>query len=221
MDTQQLPTIPQPMSQQHPEFGHGAPKAPPARDGLKSIISTILLIVAAPLIALLLINFVFQSYEVDGPSMETTLQNGDRLIVLKTGKTWARITGDYYIPKRGEIIVFHKQGLQASNAGEDKQLIKRVIGLPGERIVVREGVITIYNDEFPEGFKPDREGDYRDVIGTTSGNVDLTIPEGEVFVSGDNRDNSLDSRNFGTVSSDEIVGKLAVRIFPLDKFDTY
>jgi len=77
-----------------------------SREGWGNVVSTILILVAAPLIAWVLISFVFQSYEVDGQSMETTLQNHDRLIVLKTGKSWARLTHQQYLPKRGDIIVF-------------------------------------------------------------------------------------------------------------------
>src|SRR3990167_778956 len=102
------------------------------RDSKKSIISTIIILIAAPLIALSLTTFVFQSYEVDGPSMETTLQIHDRLVVLKTGKTWSKIRGKSFIPKRGEIIIFSLNGSEESGEG-DRQLIKRVIGLPGDR----------------------------------------------------------------------------------------
>lgn len=180
-----------------------------------SIITTILLLVSAPIIALLLTNFVFQSYQVDGPSMESTLHDNDRLIVLKLGHTWARITGNPYIPKRGEIVIFVKRGLFEAGGNREKQLIKRVIGLPGDRVVVDKGVITVFNAERPEGFQPDKEMDYGKVITTTQGQIDVTISPGEVFVVGDNRNNSLDSRSFGPISVNEIVGKLSLRILPL------
>ncbi len=203
------------------------PEAPPPdskqskSDRFKGILSTVLLLIAAPIIALLLTMFVFQSYQVDGPSMEPTLQHNDRLVIVKTGKTWARITGSDYIPARGEIIVFSKLGLYESGTTREKQLIKRVIGLPGDRVVVSDGVLTVYNKEHPDGFQPDKELGYGSHIGITAGNVDITVKDGEVFVAGDNRANSLDSRSFGNVSSNEIVGELALRIFPLNKAESF
>jgi len=219
---QQSPTIPQPEPEKYtnlspePIISSRRPK-----EGLGSIISTILIIVAAPLIAIMLTNFVFQSYEVEGPSMETTLQNRDRLIVVKFGQTWARLTNGHFIPKRGDIIVFEKRGLYDFGQSSDKQLIKRVIGLPGERISIKEGLVTIYNGDSPNGFQPDNISDYKSVIGQTEPNLDLTVGENEVFVMGDNRSNSLDSRSFGPISTDDIAGTLALRIFPLNALESY
>lgn len=194
----------------------------PKHEGARNIVSTIAILLAAPLIALLLTTFVFQSYEVDGPSMETTLQNKDRLIVLKTGKTWSTLLRNKYVPKRGEIVIFHKKGSADFGSETDRQLIKRVIGVPGDHVVIKNGSIRIYNDEFPKGFNPDETGGYKDTVDTTTtGNVDLTVPDGEIFVCGDNRNNSLDSRSFGTVASDELVGVLALRIYPFSKFDSF
>lgn len=190
------------------------------KDNWKSILSTVAVLIAAPLLAITLIAFVFQSYEVDGPSMETTLQDNDRLIVVKTGKTWAELTGKDFIPKRGEIVIFNKSGFEGVSSNK-RQLIKRVIGLPGDRVVVKDQKVTIYNDENPDGFNPDKGTDYVSDIAFTSGNVDLVVPEGEVFVAGDNRTNSLDSRSFGTVKAEDLVGTLTLRIFPLNKISTY
>lgn len=175
----------------------------------------------APLVAVLLTTFVFQSYEVDGQSMETTLQSQDRLIVWKLPRTFARITNNQILPERGEIVIFVKHGIAQFGEPADKQLIKRVIALPGERIVVRDGKITIYNSEHTEGFSPDTDGTYEVIDDFTSGTIDMTIPEGHVFVAGDNRGNSLDSRAFGPVSTDDIVGSLAFRIFPFNKAKSF
>lgn len=195
------------------------------RENWRSVASTLAILITAPIVALLLITFVFQSYVVDGPSMENTLQDGDRLIVVKTGKTLSRLQGSDYIPSRGEIIVFARHGTFDPIAGGERQLIKRIIALPGERVVISNGRIKVYNNDWPNGFDPDTSGDYGDEIGSrgtsTDKNVDITVPEGEVFVMGDNRNNSQDSRIFGTVSSDEIVGELAMRIYPFDKITTF
>lgn len=191
------------------------------REGIWSIVGTILLIVAAPLIAVLLTMFVFQSYEVDGPSMQNTLQHQDRLIVNKIPKTMARITNSHYIPNRGDVVIFERKDFAADEFGHEgsKQLIKRVIGLPGDRVVVANNQITLYTQERPEGYNPDEGTDYATTaeLAITPGTVDLVVPEGEVFVVGDNRTNSLDSRYFGAISSDEIVGKLVLRLWPNTK----
>lgn len=183
----------------------------------KEYLSTIGIIVAAPLLALFMIHFVFQTYEVDGESMEKTLHNADRLIVLKVPRTWASITNHSYIPKRYEIVIFNHTADWGQGSQTEKQLIKRVIALPGERIVVKDGVATVYNKEHPEGFLVDRVGPEYGVITVTSGNIDQVVKNDEVFVMGDNRENSLDSRMLGAIPAQDIVGKLSVRIYPFDQ----
>jgi len=188
-------------------------KQNPWRDRL----STIFLFIAAFLIAITLNTFVFQSYEVDGSSMEPTLQNSDRLLIYKFQRTVSSITGKEYVPNRGDVIVFHKPN------GTSDQLIKRVIGLPGDRVVVKNNEITVFNLENPEGFNPDDEP-YGIDLPETSGNVDVTVPEGEIFVCGDNRipGASLDSRSvLGNVPIDKIVGKLLLRYIPLGNYKVF
>lgn len=232
-----LPTPPQPTApsnsnvspQVNPDIAHGTSPTNPELTiedtaeedsspgkNIRSIISTIALFLAAPLLALVLILFVIQSYEVDGPSMEQTLQNQDLLIVNKLPRTMSRITRQTYIPERGTIIIFSRDegGL---GSGATRQLVKRVVGLPGERVTVKDGVVTVYNLEKPEGFNPDALNEYTKDYKDTPGNVDVKVPENEVFVMGDNRNNSLDSRYFGPVEAGEIVGELGMRIFPLNK----
>jgi signal peptidase I len=195
-----------------------APPESPKHEGLRSILSTLAILIAAPIIAIFLTTFVFQSYEVDGPSMETTLENHDRLIVLKVPKTIARLTHREYIPKRNDIIIFKTSAIQDSSLddGSEKQLVKRVIGLPGDHVVVKDGSITIFNTQHPEGFNPDAGFDHGDSVSVTPGDVDLEIKKGEIFVCGDNRVNSLDSRSIGTIPAKDIIGKLSLRIYPLD-----
>ena len=187
------------------------------KEGIKGILSTVAILVIAPIIALSLTLFVFQSYEVDGPSMETTLQNHDRLIVYKLPKTIARLTGNNYLPKRAEIVIFTRKDNIEFGSSKPRQLIKRVIALPGERVVVKDGSITVYNQEHPEGFNPDQIAPYGKVITTTSGDVDLTVPEDSIYVCGDNRPQSLDSRSFGPVPMKDLVGKLSLRVYPFGK----
>jgi signal peptidase I len=181
-----------------------------------SFVSSLFVFLVVPVaIALLLTAFIIQSYQVDGESMETTLQHRDRLLVEKLPRTWARITNNNYIPDRGDIVVFNQSGLPDSFY--QKQLIKRVIGLPGERVVVKNGFITVYNSEHSQGFNPDTTGKYKISSPTTIGDIDVSLDSEEIFVCGDNRNNSEDSRYFGPVNSDNIVGKLVVRLLPINK----
>ncbi|MEO6513668.1 MAG: signal peptidase I [Candidatus Saccharimonadales bacterium] len=181
----------------------------------REILSTVGVLLVALVVAIGLISFVFQSYEVDGPSMESTLQNQDRLIVWKTPRTWARLTHHAYIPNRGDVIVFIESGLAQYGQDNSKQLIKRVIGLPGDHVVVQDGHVTIYNSAHPSGFQPDKTLAYGSVIPYTAGNIDITLSSNQVFVCGDNRPDSLDSRTFGAIDANQIVGKLVIRVFPI------
>lgn len=198
-----------------PLHDHNSSREKPTKPGrFGGMASTIAVLLIAPLIALFLTSFIFQSYQVDGPSMETTLYNNDRLLVWKLPKTWAKITGHDYIPKRGDVIIFVERGYGDIDG---KQLIKRVIGLPGERVVIQDNVVTIYNNEYPNGFKPDKMLPYGNVIGETSNNVDMTIPDGKLYVMGDNRPGSMDSRAFGPIDAGDIVGKLVMRVWPINE----
>lgn len=192
------------------------------RERLRGALSTLAIILVAPLLAYAITVFVFQSYEVDGPSMETTLQHRDRLIIWKLPRTLAKITKHPYIPKRGDVVVFTMKGLYDFNSNKEKQLIKRVVALPGEEIEVKNNRITVYNKARPDGFAVDTEGGYQVPSSEASGSVDrFTIPAGEVFVVGDNRNNSLDSRSFGSVPVGDIVGILTARVLPISKAQRY
>lgn len=218
MDTQnqQADQTPSPyvMPQTPPEPAHHTPKG---KGFWHELSSTIAILGSAFAIALLLIAFVFQSYAVDGPSMEVTLNDKDRLIVWKVPRTWARITHHQYVPNRGDVVIFEQSGLSEYGQEDKRQLIKRVIGLPGDRVVVANGMITIYNADHPKGFQPDATLPYskQTTIPYTSGNIDVTLGSDEIYVCGDNRPDSLDSRSFGQIKTDQIVGKLVARILPL------
>jgi len=190
--------------------------SPSKHEGVRSALSTLGILLLAPVVAILLTAFVFQSYQVDGPSMETTLFNNDRLIVWKMPRTFARLTGHSYIPNRGDIIVFTDANIAQFGEDPSKQLIKRVIGLPGERVVVKNSVVTVYNTGHPKGFNPDFTLPYQRLAHDTSGDIDVTIKPGQVYVLGDNRPDSLDSRLFGPVDASGIIGKLVVRVLPIN-----
>lgn len=209
-----------------PEYVDLPPKQPASAKQTsqwRDVLSIIFVLAAAIVLALGLIAFVFQSYQVDGPSMENTLQNNDRLIVWKVPRTWARITNSQYVPGRGDIIIFTESNLSQFGQSDVKQLVKRVIGLPGDRVVVKDGVITIYDAEHPDGFQPDKALAYgkEHPLPYTSGDIDITLKSNQIFVCGDNRMDSLDSRAFGPVSTSDIVGKLVLRVYPFSTFETF
>ncbi|MBQ6570955.1 signal peptidase I [Candidatus Saccharibacteria bacterium] len=200
---------------------------------IKDIFSLVGFVVVVVFGTFVLNTFVFRSYNVVGVSMENTLHNDDRVIVNRLAVTMAHFSGNEYVPERGQIIVFANGSATgaltcaAPNTVTDQYIIKRVIAFPGERVTVKDGVMTIYNDEHPEGFIYDKEWRKSDEEGPkeyTSGEVDTTVPEGELFVSGDNREgsHSYDSRNgLGTVPYCRIVGPVNLRIFPLDRIKLF
>ena len=163
--------------------------------------------------------YAAQLFRVDGPSMQTTLYTGEQLFTNKLPKTWATLNHQEYVPKRGEIIIFqkaHSKLFLENNEDEGNVfVVKRVLGLPGERVTIRDGVVTIYNKEHPAGFNPDETGSWKKnlTIDTTE-NIDVTLSQGEVFVAGDNRPESLDSRANGPIDVKDIIGRVEARVLP-------
>lgn len=149
--------------------------------------------------------------------MTPTLQNSDRLIIEKVSRTIAHIQGKKYIPQRGQIVVLDS-AIMGSN-GHKEQLIKRVIGLPGDTVLISDGIVTIKNKEFPQGFDANVSLGLSLEDTYISQPYEKTIPEGEVFVMGDNRveGGSQDSRFFGPIKSEDIEGRLWARILPLNQ----
>ena len=156
--------------------------------------------ILAVLAALLINQFLFMHTRVPTGSMETTIMPKDHLIVN-------RVPTYYREPERGDIVVFE---------GENEKLIKRVIGLPGEEIDLKDNIVYI------DGEPLDEEA-YINLSEVTSWepiyNVSFPfeIPEGYYFLMGDNRGNSLDSRYFGPVSKDKILAIGAFKIWPLSQ----
>jgi len=200
---------------------------------------SLLVFIAVILVGAWLINhFVFQSFNVVGPSMEPTLEgeNGvsDRLIVNRLPITAAALSGKQYVPNRGEIIVF-RNPLHGSVSASDEYIVKRVIGLPGERVVVNDCELTVYNSQHPEGFDPydsftnlaENDAEYNQCV--NGDGTDVTVADNEIFVVGDHREGnySMDSRDgggrasLGTIPLDDIVGPVAMRIWPLNKITVF
>ena len=182
----------------------------------------IAIFVACVVIGTLLINaFVFRSFSVVGASMEKTMYTGDRLIVNRLPVTWAQLQSKDYVPERGQVIVFRNPKF-AENIG-DEYIVKRVIAFAGERVTLKDGKYAVYNSDNPEGFNPDDRNN-GEPGSPTSGTVDKVVPNGEIFVSGDHRqDNySYDSRNgLGTIPLYDVVGPVSLRLFPFDKIRTF
>lgn len=191
---------------------------------IKDVVSLVLFIVCVVIGTILINTFVFRSYNVVGPSMETTLYTGDRLLVNRLPVTWATIKNEQYMPERGDIIVFKNP--RYTLGIEDEYIVKRVIAYPGERVVLEDGHFTVYNEQFPNGFNPDDDNN-GEPGSPTSGTANQIVPDGELFVSGDHREGnfSFDSRNgdqgMGTIPLYDVIGPVGMRIFPFDKIRTF
>ena len=151
--------------------------------------------------------FFFSNYVVEGESMMPTLQDGNKLVVNKIG---------YHIGElhRFDVIVFH--------ANEEEDYVKRIIGLPGDRIEYLEDQLYIngkkVNEPYLDKYREELLGE------RLTGNFTLqeitgesVVPEGHIFVLGDNRLGSRDSREFGFVSVDQVVGKVNLRYWPMEE----
>lgn len=168
-------------------------------------------------LALFIRFFVAAPYVVSGASMEPTFDNWDYLIT-------DRVSYDFASPERGDVVVFClpntgecsllKRLIQHEWQGP-RTLIKRIIGLPGETVSVDSGGIHITNTAHPEGFQLDEPYLASSNIGGPTG-VEVTLGDGEYFVLGDNRRVSSDSRVWGTLPKENIIGQVLVRLFPLN-----
>lgn len=155
------------------------------------------------LIALLIVlpirMFIAQPFIVSGASMENTFSTGEYLIV-------DQVTYSFEAPQRGDVIVFRYP------RNPSKFFIKRIIGIPGDTITIEGQGVTITNETYPEGIQLD-ENYVTD--GIKEFNTVETLGSDEYYVMGDNRDNSSDSRTWGILPEDNIIGRAYVRLFPL------
>jgi signal peptidase I len=169
------------------------------------------------LILLLLINtYILQIFVVNGISMQPTLHTGNVMIVWKAPQTWASITGNQYIPSRYSLVVINNQ----NSASE--QLIKRVIGLPGDTVVINNN-IRVFNSANPIGFNPNTKSFAKNLLNPV-GTFNTTVAPGQVFLMGDNRlpAASIDSRSsLGNISSKNIIGKVIIRIYPFNQIKLF
>lgn len=166
------------------------------------ILDIVKLVIIAAIIVWPIHRFVFQPFYVVGPSMEPSFYDKEYLIVGKT-------VYYYKDPERGDVVIFR------SPRGQKDYLIKRVIALSEERIRISKGKIHIYNNQFPQGIVLD-ESQYLSAGTITRGDIDITLAKNSYYVLGDNRNASLDSRTFGPVNEEYIIGKTWFRGWPFD-----
>ena len=160
-------------------------------------------------------TFVVQQFYIAGPSMEVTLFGDDRVLVNK-------LSYRFGTPSRGDVIVFDRITLNGDTVQHD-DLIKRVIGLPGETLTIADCVVSIDGTVLDEPWLGDQELDSTLEPGVRCGAAEVgptTMGENEVFLIGDNRPMSFDSRMFGPVDIDLIVGRAVVVIWPPSSMST-
>jgi signal peptidase I len=178
-----------------------APPADKAHGPGRVILEWAAVIGCGVLIALTAQAFLVQAFWIPSPSMAPTLEVGDRVLVNK-------LSYKTHDVNHGDLVVFERPP-QASNGADDeiKDLIKRVVAVGGDTIEGRDGQVYINGERIEEPYL---------VEGTPTNDLPLQeIPEGQVFVMGDNRTNSEDSRVFGPIDEDTIVGRAFVKVLPL------
>ena len=146
--------------------------------------------------------FIISPQEISGESMFPTFQDGEYILTNK-------IEYKLQDPQRGEVVVFKSPG------NKDIDFIKRIIGIPGDRVNVINGKYYLNGQLLPETYLPD--GLYTFAGSFLKENTEIIVPPGRYFVSGDNRPHSLDSREFGTIPREDIIGRAIFRYWPFDR----
>ncbi len=188
---------------------------------IKDILNFLIFIIIVFIGTVLINTFIFRSFSVSGHSMDYTLHDGERLIVNRLPITAAQLKNKSYTPNRGDIIVFKNP--RYTQGERDEYIVKRVIAFAGERVTVTNGILTVFNAKHPTGYQPDndyRKGNTGPQSPSSGEGLDTIVSEGTIFVAGDNRidGNSYDSRTgLGTIPTFDIVGPVAIRIWPFTK----
>ena len=176
-----------------------------ARSRTRTVIEWLAVIGGALLVALLVKTFLIQAFWIPSPSMNPALNESDRVLVNKLAAGVSDLN-------RGDIIVFERPNADGQGGAESgiSDLIKRVVGLPGDTIEARDGVVYVNDQRLDEPYLD---------AGTATGDLDaFAVPEAHVFVMGDNRTNSQDSRIFGPVPDGNVIGRAFFRVYPLSDF---
>lgn len=151
-------------------------------------------------------TFLMQPFLVSGASMEPNFSTGNYLLIDE-------LTYRFRTPERGEVVVFKYPN------DPSVYYIKRIIGLPGERVIVNNGEVMIINKNYPEGKKIDEV--YLSGHLKTLGNIDIVLNGDDYFVMGDNRSFSYDSRSWGPLPKDNIIGIVRLRLFPINSVEAF
>jgi len=209
------------MSEQTPpidpllDLAGDAEPAPQGTGGAAKVLRDWLIVIGVALVAALLVRvYVLQQFYISGPSMETTMFSNDRVLVNKMSYRLHDV-------HRGDVVVFDRITTNGASVAHD-DLIKRVIGLQGERIEIKNCVVYINDKPLAEAYLPTRDTSKTDL--TQKCRVvnmrRITVPAHHVFVMGDNRPESFDSRSFGSISETLIVGRAFAVVWPFSRFDT-
>ena len=177
------------------------------RSQMRAIWEWVFVVVVAISAAMLIRVFLFQQYYIDGPSMQTTLMPEDRVLVNKMSYKLHDI-------HRGDVIVFDR----VTNEVQHDDLIKRVLGLPGETLEIRSCIVYIDGVQVNEPYlNPEQTSQVEPSArcGSHTDMAPIVVPEEMVFVMGDNRVQSFDSRDFGPIDSDKVRGRAFVVIWPV------
>lgn len=191
--------------------GKPAPKSAAARRKTRrTIIEWAVLLGSALIIALVIKTFLFQAFYIPSESMKPTLNVGDRVLVNK-------VSYRLHDVNRGDIVVFETPPRAEDANGSIKDLVKRVIGLPGETVEAHGGIVFVNGRQLEEPYLED--GVKTCALDSAPASCNdfgpEQIPSGDVFVMGDNRTASKDSRAFGPIDESSIVGRVFVRIWPI------
>jgi signal peptidase I len=188
-------------------------KSQSRRSDIKTLSRSLIIPSAILGLFIILNSWVIGFFTVDGVSMETTLTNKTRQVLLKLPVSFSRLNRGGYTPDRGDVVVFKKEEsklfLASEEKGADSYVVKRVLGLPGERVTLKNGVLNVYPKGSTEPIQVDTDTSWSSVIvPTTWVNIDITLSAGELFVVGDNRVDSVDSRFYGPIKAHQVIGRV-------------
>lgn len=200
------------MHEELPGEGHEAIDTGGRVDSFKAIRDWVVVLVVALLVALGIRTFALQQFYISGPSMETTLFQPNRVLVNKLSYRFGHIS-------RGDVVVFDRVTSNGQTVQHD-DLIKRVIGLPGETVTIKACTVFVDGKELVEKYLPTRDTSQTDPVARCRQPemAAVTVPSGQVFVLGDNRPQSMDSRVFGPVDKKSVVGRAFVVIWPINRW---
>jgi signal peptidase I len=175
---------------------------PTKKSKIVVFIENVVYIATAIVLAMLVQKFIIRPFVVNGESMDPTLQTGDYLLI-------DQVSYRFKNPERGDVVVFR------APPEPKKYFIKRIVGLPGDTVSIKENIVTITSDLYPKGtvlVEPF-------VTHLGSNNITVKVPSDQYFVMGDNRAGSFDSRSWGTLPKANLSGRALLRLLPIKQID--